>query len=441
MPQENGLYRCMGIATRYTMPMKNRWLAFALWTAVVLAAAPYANDIQTLISDRFGPRALRFGLSLLLLVLTAGFVARLIHRRGDNTVAGPGDAAGRAALGGRLAWLASLFLVAFSLMWRLRVDAEPMHLALYAILGWLAFRSFAASHRDGGAYLAAAAATAIVGTLDEVNQWLLPSRYWDLSDIGLNVSAGIMVQLVIWKVIRPQGMAAGFGPRSLRLAARLAACEALLLLLCVSNTPARIDWYATRVPGLAYLGKGRSTLMNDYGHLYADPEIGRFRSRSSPDELAALDARHGAEVAAILDRLAKAGYAQLQQEYPPSRAPFVYEAVGHLFFRRILAGRARKQSDPAAAARLATAAYRENLILERYFPQSLALSNASLPPAKRRRLEELHQPRAEFDSQASEWLLTSFSEAQARWLLLVILAVLIIAERLSCRRLKAENQE
>ncbi len=404
------------------MSSRRRWTAFVLWAVVVIAAAPYANDIQGWIRDQFGQQALRLALSALLLALTVGFAVRLVRRRNRSDLR-------------RLAWLGGLALAAFVLMWRLEVDAEPAHLALYGTLGWLAFRALSVRHHDAGVYLAAAALTAILGNLDEVFQWLLPNRFWDLGDVGLNVSAGVMAQLVIWKVVRPASIANNAGARSLRLAARLAICETLLLLLCVSNTPPRIEWYATRVPGLGYLGQGRSTFMNEYGHLHVDPEIGRFCSRMTLEELMAFDRQHGDEVAKILDRFGKDGYAKLQRENPPSRAPFVYEAVGHLFFRRRLSRRARRQADPAEQASLATVAYRENLILERYFATSLAQSSATLTPKVRQWLESRHQPQAEFESRSSEWLVIGFNEAQARWFLLALLAGLIVAERACASRL------
>ena len=399
-----------------------RWAAFGLWAVVVFAAVPYANDIQGWISDQLGQQALRLFLTALLLGLTVTFAVRLVRRRDRNDVR-------------RLVWLSGLALLAFALMWRLEVDAEPAHLALYGILGWLAFRALACHYRDSGIYLAAAALTIIVGNLDEIFQWLLPQRFWDLGDVGLNASAAIMAQLVIWKVVRPPSIAPGFGARSLRLAVRLAVCEVVLLLLCVSNTPARIEWYANRVPGLGYLGEGRSTFMIEYGHLHTDPEIGRFRSRMTVEELLVYDREHGAEVAEILDRFYKVGYAKLQQENPPSHAPFVYEAVGHLFFRQRFLGRSRKQTDPAVKARAATSAFRENLILERYFPNSLSLSRVALKPDVRQELASRAQPGVDFESRGSEWLLTGFSEAQARWLLLVALAGLILADGACSRRL------
>ncbi len=403
-----------------------RWTAFALWSVVVISAAPYANTIQGWISDRFGAGALRLGLSVLLVALTAGFAALLIRRRQRSDLS-------------RLAWLVGLAGAAFVLMWRLHVAAEPMHLALYSILGALAFRALSVHYPDGGVYPAAAALTAIVGNLDEVVQWLLPQRFWDIGDVGLNVFAGIVVQLVIWKVVRPEGIASGTSPRSLRAAARLAACEVVLLLLCVSNTPPRIDWYASRVPGLDYLGKGQSTVMNEYGHLHNDPDIGSFHSRLSKEELLAFDREHGAEVAKVLDDYQKVGYGKLQRAHPPSRAPFTYEAIGHIFFRQRFWARARKQEDPEAQARLATVTYRENLILERYFPRSLSLSKMALKPQARQWLEARNRPQDDFTSRSSEWLTTGFSEVQARWLLLALLAALIAADRLLSQRLKDES--
>ena len=409
------------------MNARARWTAFGLWASVVLAAAPYANDVQKWITGRLGPAGLRLALSVLLVAVTAGIAVRLFRRRAGGAPA---------RIGVRLAWLVGLALAAFVLMWRLSVAAEPAHLALYGILGWLAFRALSIHLRDAGVYPAAAALTAIVGTVDEIFQWLLPSRFFDLADVGLNVAAGVMIQLVIWRVVRPPGITSGVGPRSLRLAARLAIVEAVLLLLCVSNTPARIEWYATRVPGAEYLGQGQSTWMNDYGHLHADPEIGRFRSRLTAGELRAFDRRNGAEVAKILGLLREVGYGQLQRAHPPSREPFAYEAVGHLFWRQMLWARARQQEDPEAQARFATVAYRENLILERYFPSSLELSGQSLKPGVRQWLESRHRPEDTFESRSSEWLTTDFTEAQARWFLLAALAALLVVERVSTRKLE-----
>ena len=402
----------------------NRWFAFLAWAVVILAVAPAANDIQEWISGRFGERALRLMLTALLLAAAAGFVVWLArNRRGFDLR--------------RILWVLALSGTTLAVMWRLEVAAEPAHLAEYAILGGLAFHALAARLRDGGVYLAAAALAAIVGTLDEVFQWLLPHRYWGPGDIVLDAAAGILVQLLIWKGIRPPDISPGVGARSLRVAVRLAACWVLLLALCLANTPRRIDWYAARVPGLGYLGKGLDTRMSEYGHRYLDPDIGRFQSRLAPEELRRADRQRGAAAARVLDRYRQPErYHKFQLTYPPNWTPFLFEAGGHLFYRERLRQRLQDEPDPAEKRRLATVAYRENLILERYFPHTLASSNVELAPEERQQLEELNLPDVEFASEVSNWLLTGFSEAQARWALLTILAGLVFADR-SCSRLSA----
>lgn len=399
-----------------------RWLAFALWAVVIVAATPVANDVQKWIKGQFGAKSLRYALIALVLTLTASLVIWLVRKR----LSAPYH---------RLLWLLGIATVALALMWRLEVEAEPAHLAAYGVLGVLAFRALSSRLRDTAVYPAAAALTALVGTFDEVVQWLLPKRFWGLGDVGLNVTAAVLVQLLIWKVVRPPGIAPGASPRSLRVALRLVACEVALLALCLANTPVRVEWYASRLPGFAYLGKDVATRMTEYGHLYDDPESGRFRSRLAPEELRAADRRRAAEAARILETLGRTStYGQFQRAYRPSRDPFVFEAGGHLHYRERLSQRARQAADPAEKRRLGTVAFRENLILERYYPHTLANSSLALAPADRQWLGELDVPAAGFESEVSNWMITRFSEAQARWGLLIVLFGLILADRVLARR-------
>ena len=57
---------------------------------------------------------------------------------------------------------------------------------------------------------------------------------------------------------------------------------------------------------------------------------------------------------------------------------------------------------------------------------------ASVKPG--RRMAALHRPEAELDSEVSNWLITRFSEAQARWFLLAVLFGLWVVERKTSRR-------
>ena len=49
-------------------------------------------------------------------------------------------------------------------------------------------------------YLAALSIGCLVGTFDEVLQWMIPDRFWDFQDIGLNALSSGLFQLALWWV-------------------------------------------------------------------------------------------------------------------------------------------------------------------------------------------------------------------------------------------------
>lgn len=403
-----------------------RWLVFVLATAAVFALVPMAGELQARLAAALGKGAPRWLAAAALATALVAAAAWLFARR-DRREAWRG-----------LAWL--LFLAALVGLWvgRFEVAAEPVHVVSFLTLGALAYRALRGHLNDHGVYLAAAALVAVVGTLDEALQWLTPGRYWDLADVGLNATSGALAQVAIWKGFRPPGVAPGVSARSVQVVARLLLLEAALLLACLVNTPARIEAYAARLPGLGYLGQGRDTRMIEYGHLYADPEIGRFRSRLAPEELARVDRESAAAAARVLDRYRRpARYGRFLERHPPSRHPFLYEARVHLFHRDRYWTRARRATDPAERRRLATLAWRENRILERYFPETWNRTRAAWDDGRRRRVARLVRSEQGFDSEVSNWLVTSFSETQAVAGLLAALVALALVERGCARRLRA----
>jgi len=401
-----------------------RWLVVGLWTALIFAAVPYANAVQQWIRTQLGEGVLRSAMIALVAISAVAVMVLLVRWRGGLRLRG-------------FLWI--LGISAFTLAWmsQLRIAAEPIHVVEYGVLAVLAFRALSHHLRDRAVYLAAAALTALVGTFDELLQWLTPGRFWDLGDVGINAAFGVLVQLLIWQGIRPAAGAGRPHPRSLRVALRLIAVEVVVLGLSLLNTPPRIEWYAARIPGLGYLGTGRSTRMVEYGHRHVDPEIGRFRSRFTPPELERADRERGVAAGEILFRYRRyRRYHEFLLRYPPPRYPFLFEARTHLLYRQRLWARAgRARNDPAVERRLATEAYRENLILERYFPHTLKHSGLALTPDLRQAIEALRNPGDRFESEVSDWLLTGFSEVGVLWSLLIVLAGLVIADRWCTRRI------
>lgn len=84
--------------------------------------------------------------------------------------------------------------------------AERTHLFEYAVVAILVYRAFEERHRNHGRpaapALAAAALATLLGWLDEVLQWLLPSRVYDWEDVLFNTVAVTVAiggrRLVVW---------------------------------------------------------------------------------------------------------------------------------------------------------------------------------------------------------------------------------------------------
>ncbi len=78
-----------------------------------------------------------------------------------------------------------------------RSPAERLHLAEYGLLSLLVFLALRIDMPRRRAYLWGWAIAAVLGTIDEGIQWLLPSRVFELKDIGLNILCSGLGMLVV----------------------------------------------------------------------------------------------------------------------------------------------------------------------------------------------------------------------------------------------------
>jgi hypothetical protein len=380
---------------------RKSWLIVVAWSGVILVTIPFAVTIQTSVDRRFGPTA------FLILVLVAGALGTLAAGRALAGRGTPASAAGYLWI----AVVASVFGVA---TWSMRGNPEEaVHFVEYGVLGVLLYRALLHRVRDATIYPCAALLAAIVGTVDEAVQWLTPGRYWALRDVGLNLTGATLALVAIGAGLRPPVIAARVGRASVRRLAATAAALLVVVALSLANTPPRIAWYSAAVPGLGF-ARATNGVMLEYGHRYDGPETGVFRSRFTPAELAALDAARGAEAGAIL--AAYAGddrYDEFLTRYTPITDPFVHEARVHLFRRDRVLSRAHLQPGDAEWYRWhVSTAYRENQILERWFPRTLAAANAALRPEVAAMLARDHDPGFELESRVSLDLVTAVSERQ-----------------------------
>jgi len=404
------------------------WLYAGLLALVIFCMVPLTRTVQAFVAEHIG-RGIFTYVVFAAIAIGALAAVRYLWRR---------PMPGRSGY----FWLAA---VAAAFAWYTVVlsgdPEESLHFVEYGVLSLLLYRALSHRVRDPSIYVAAALIGAMVGMMDEAIQWITPGRYWGLRDIWFNVFAVVLVQVGIALGLRP-GLIAGWPTAaSMRRLCRLALAALLLFGFGLMNTPPRILLYADLIPSL-HVFKHGGGVMAEYGYLYEDPEIGVFRSRLTAEALARNDAARGAEAAAILDRYqARESYAGMLERYTPINDPFVHEARVHLFRRDYYLAKAEEGGPTLERYReFLTIAYRENRIMEKYYPHTLGRSAYVFPPEKIAMLREqaLDEP---YDSNVGGQIITRLSEWQVAVLLALALLGLVIAERYFARRSRRQSAE
>ena len=390
---------------------RRAWWAVAGWVALLYVGVFYARAFQELVARTIGRYAFMVVAAGAVLVGLVGLVRWLRQHRPSIRIYSAAVLSAAVYLGG---------------VWHLRqAPEEAMHLLEYGGLSLLVFRALAFTVRDPLIYLSAALLCGLVGTGDEVLQWAAPRRAFDFRDIAINILSGLGIQIVLGVVLRPAWIRRPVAARSWAVAGLLVGAWSLLLLGCLNNTLERQAHYAARFPGLPPSMRILNDPMVEYGHLHHDPAFGAFYSRLPLDELQQADRRRAeAAGAAIQASRAPGGHDRFAAAVTPVTDAFLYELYIHLFRRnRYVHQAADARNSPSFRREAATIAYRENQVLERHFPASLAAAGETLKPEYRALLEERADRTTPHTSAVSSQLITRFTAAQAT----VILGGLTVA--------------
>lgn len=405
------------------------WTYVVVWIIALLATLPLAPSILQAVEQATG----KWITAVAVFALSGLFLVAIVSRMKRT---------GKTAIADLTVPVAAAALVIGSTIIS-TTPAEGLHFFQYGVLGALTFRAMSHRTQNVGIYIGAAILGGIVGTIDEAIQWVLPNRYWDIRDIAFNFSGAVLAQIVIAATLRPAYVR--FRPtRStvIRLS-RLALVAVVLFGGSLLNTPQRIDWYTEKVPVLAALLRN-ATVMAEYGFLYADPEIGRFRSRLSADDLRQGDVALGSKLGPELELLRAAdGYRQFLDLHQVLANPFAYEAAVHLA-RRDQHTRRASEIETAAAAEITpslrnerrhayTTAYRENEILERYFAVTLQQSTFRWSDPEKQAFAQKNDPRTRFESTVGKHLFTVITEKTVVLMTAFLLAALIALDLVTWR--------
>jgi len=390
---------------------RNIWIAVALWVLVIYGSIPLAHSLQVFVSARGGQ----------ILFLWTTFAALVLAGVGLAWAAGRG----------RLSFSfpatvcsCTVFSLYAWLTWTLRGNPEEsLHFVQYGVLSLLLLYALRGRLDGWPLYFAVAMAGIGFGIVDELIQWLVPLRYFDYRDIGLNTAAVFLALAAIGPAVRPFRRRRDLDFRGLRIGCLLACVNLLLLSFCVVNTPALRSWYSSVIPCSERIGE----VTAEYGFHHLDPQVGGFYSRLDLEELARQDRTRYAEVAAALDRLrSDQEYHQFVTRFPAYQDPLLAEARVHLFRRDRYAMMAEQAAgDVQRQQRYARIAYGENSILEVYFPHILHHSGYAWPPAVRQRWEELGGNGPLYQSPVSSALITGVTQSTLLGTLLVLMVIFL----------------
>lgn len=386
------------------------WVAFC--SIAIFLTVPVARTIQTYVAKNLGKNAFIYFVLSVLAIAFMSLLYFLIFRF-------------KIVSASNYVWLFVLTgIYAYFTLNLIKAPAEAIHFLEYGLLGFFLFRALTNHIKDKSIYFTATLLALIIGTFDETFQWITPGRFWSFHDVGLNTLSGGLFQVALWKVIKPKIISEKIRAESIKIFSSIFGVSLIVLGLCASNTPKRVEYYTKLMPWLSSLKKEEP--MSEFGYKYEDPEIGVFYSRLNPEDLLKTDNAKGEEYARILNESVNKNYQQFIREYNPITDPFMHELRVHIFRRDRYFKKANKSSNPKEKKKFYLIAYKENLILKKYFNLSIKNSVYWWDKAKIEKLKGLIDINKFYKSPVSANIFTAFSE-KAMWIgIFVIISLLVL---------------
>lgn len=306
-------------------------------------------------------------------------------------------------------------------------SVEAVHYVQYGTLSLLLFRAFSHRVRDYSIYLAVTITGTLAGMVDETIQWLAPDRVFDLRDIWLNCKATALVQIGIAAGMQPKFVSGWPSLESWRRLCFLAALTLGYFGLCLQNTPERISWYSSHVPGLGFIDPNKN-IMVEYGYLHGDASTVLFRSRMTREEMLKAASLYKDEGALIF----KKHHARERNEdfadiYSRVDALYIYEARVHQIRRDLNVKLASRSEDQDKKIVFLSAAYWQNHILEENFAPLLLGSGfdwSARQEADVRQGANINKP---YQSRFGIHLIVSYSSSQLAYIFFAVVTFLVLA--------------
>lgn len=379
------------------------WIWVILCSFFIFLTIPFARGIQRFVYNAFGKELFTYTILIIVLIafiaLLYLFIFRLRIRRFSQYI-----------------WLAaSAALYSYFTIKLKEHPEEAFHFLEYGVLSYLFFIALSKRVHDHSIYITSISFVLLIGVLDEFIQWMMPERFWDIRDVGLNTLSAAISMLGLWRGIRPIYINKPVRRLSVNMLLSIVTIDLLFLGFCLSNTPEVVSYYAKGV--VSWLKDEEP--MVEYGYRYRDPDIGVIYSRLTLKQINEIDTHYGAsygiEIANALNK--GSSFKDLMGAYKPPENIFIYEFIIHLQ-RREDALEVFKESNYSYTRHINTA-LKENLILERYFKNTLRHAGYTMSDDTLKELKKQALINDEMYASSVGMLITAFNQKTA-WTIILI---------------------
>lgn len=220
---------------------RKAWLWTLLYAFLIFFTVPVTRKVQGFISASVGREFFRYYVISVVGCVLAVFLYFFIFRLKVKKVS-------------QYVWIFICAGLYIYFTFRLkRFPEEATHLIEYGLLSYFVFKALSHRVRDWTVYITGILIVSFIGTIDEVIQWTTPGRYWDFRDIGINMIGGVILQLAIWKGIKPEVISRPLKKLSVKILIIIFSVDLIVMGLCLSNTPKAVNSYTAVFQSLSWL--------------------------------------------------------------------------------------------------------------------------------------------------------------------------------------------
>ncbi len=273
---------------------------------------------------------------------------------------------------------------------------EAIHFLEYGLLSFFVYKALSHRIRDWTVYISAAFIVMFLGTVDEFLQWLMPARYWDYRDIGINFLGGAISLFGIWKGIKPSEISGPVRSLSIQVLVSVITVNLIFIGICLSNTPVNVKRYTSSIKFLSWLQQEEQ--MTEFGYNHYEPDTGHFNSRFTLEEMKIIDTAEGSTNGSLLSNDIQSGLSldDMLRKYRTDTNPFLYEFLLHHIRRTKKASEFYNPSVTQNKSKIAHIVLIEDMLIRKYFSNTFIHSQLEWNPGD---LDSLKKAASQWDKE------------------------------------------